>query len=75
MGWRITLTCLRRSRKNRAIRRVAELLPTPVRTAETLITGLVEAMVVLSDPKKAKLAPAANTADALCITSWWEMSL
>ena len=44
------------------------LLPTPVRTAHTETTGLVDAIIVGSAPRRVKSAPAAMTASAWCIT-------
>jgi hypothetical protein len=51
-----------------AIARVVCDLPTPVRTAVTATVGTVGCSIVASGPSSEKLAPAAITVDALCIT-------
>ena len=51
------------------------LLPEPVRTAQTDITGFTDFTWVASSPIKRKSAPAASTIEALCITTSWGTSL
>ncbi len=49
-------------------RRVVWLLPLPVRTAQTEITGLLLLIMVSRGPSRMKLAPAAMTSEALSMT-------
>jgi hypothetical protein len=49
-------------------------LPEPVRTAQTATVGTFALSVVSFGPRSVKLAPAARTSLALCITYWWETS-
>ena len=58
-----------------ATNRDAGLLPAPVRTASTEMTGTEHVMAVLSGPSREKSAPAASTREAWCITNSWETSL
>ena len=51
-----------------ATARVVWDLPTPVRTAVTATVGTVALSIVASGPRSTKLAPAAITIEALCIT-------
>ncbi len=57
------------------MRRLVWLLPQPVRTAPTLMTGLVLFSSVRRSPSIVKSAPAALTIDARLITCWYERSL
>src|SRR4030042_3266825 len=75
MGWRMAATLYPMLRKISDTRRVVWLLPEPVRTAHTETTGLVDFSWVVFIPISRKSAPAANTDDALCITTSWGMSL
>jgi hypothetical protein len=55
-------------------RRVVWLLPLPVRTAHTAITGMEAASIVSPAPNKRKELPRAITRDACSITCWCETS-
>ncbi len=48
--------------------RVVWLLPTPVRTAQTATTGLVDLIMVWEAPSRLKVAPQAMTSEALFMT-------
>jgi len=52
------------------MRRLVWLLPQPVRTAQTLMTGLVLFSSVRRSPSIVKSAPAALTIEARLITCW-----
>ncbi len=58
MGWRMSTALTPRSRNSSKIRREMPLLPTPVRTAHTLMTGLVDATMLRAGPTMRKSAPA-----------------
>lgn len=53
---------------------VVWLLPQPVRTAQTATTGTEAVSIVASGPSSVKLAPAAMTSLALCITYSYDTS-
>ncbi len=55
-------------RSSVAMRRETGLLPQPVRTAQTEITGTFDANCVRSAPSSQKSAPAATARDARCIS-------
>ena len=55
--------------------REAGLLPAPVRTASTAMTGTEHGTVVLPGPSSEKSAPAANTREAWCMTNSCDTSL
>ena len=50
------------------------LLPQPVRTAQTAMTGLVDSSIVLRCPMMRKSAPAVLTMAALCMTFSYDRS-
>ena len=52
------------------MRRDTGLLPQPVRTAQTEMTGTLAANCVCSAPSSQKSAPAATARDARCIERW-----
>jgi len=68
MGWRTTTTFLPISRRRSDTRRLVWLLPDPVRTAHTEITGTLDSSMVSFQPIRRKSAPAARTIEARCIT-------
>jgi len=68
MGWRIETTFLPASMSMRWILRLVWLLPAPVRTAQTAITGLVLLTMVWSGPRRRKSAPSALTSAERCMT-------
>ena len=74
IGWRTTTTRFPASRRVCATRRVVWLFPEPVRTAQTATVGTSALSVVSFGPSSVKLAPAARTSLALCITYSWETS-
>ena len=57
------------------IRREVWLLPQPVRTAPTAMTGFELFSIVSFGPRSTKFAPAACTIAATVITCWYETSL
>ena len=61
-------TFLPASRSSTWILRVVWLLPAPVRTAHTAITGFVLLTIVWSGPSRRKSAPSAFTSAERCIT-------
>ena len=71
MGWRMTATFLPRALRYSQTLRVVWLLPQPVRTAQTAMTGFLEGSMVCFQPMSRKSAPAALTMEALCMTSRW----
>ncbi len=68
MGWRMATTFFPCARSRLQTLREVWLLPAPVRTATTAITGFVERIMVFSAPSTVKLAPSDMTSEALDIT-------
>ena len=68
IGWRMAATRNPLSRSRRQTSREVWLLPQPVRTATTAMTGRRERTIVLSGPSSLKSAPADIAREALAMT-------
>ena len=74
IGCRTSATDRPCERRIRPTARLVWLLPQPVRTAVTAITGLTLFSIVDLGPSRVKSAPAASAIDALCMTVSWARS-
>jgi hypothetical protein len=70
MGWRTATTFNPLAMRISMMRREVWLLPHPVRTAPTEMTGLLLLSMVSFGPGSTKLAPAACTTAATFMTCW-----